>query len=89
MIQICICQVFDTNLYHNIIMVINFYNNKIKELRNEQKLSQRQLAIALNTSQANLSRWEKGLIEPSIVECWKMADFFDVTLDYLCGRKDY
>lgn len=70
-------------------MEYNFKDNKIAELRRESKLSQRQLAKELQTSQANLSRWEQGLIEPSVVECWKIADYFSVSIDYLCGRKEY
>lgn len=70
-------------------MDINFRNNKIAEFRKEKGLSQRQLAKELGTSQANLSRWEQGLIEPSIVECWKIADYFDVSIDIICGRTEY
>lgn len=70
-------------------MKYHFNNNKISELRIERKLTQRQLAKELGTSQANLSRWEKGLNEPSVIECWKLADFFSVSIDFLCGRKDY
>ena len=70
-------------------MEYTFKNNKIAELRKENGLSQRQLAKEIATSQANLSRWEQGLNEPSIIECWKIADFFDVTIDELCGRKEY
>lgn len=70
-------------------MVYNFKQNKIQELRKERNLSQRELAKELGTSQANLSRWEKGVNEPSIIECWKIADFFGVSIDVLCGRKDY
>ncbi len=70
-------------------MKYNFKNNRINELRKLQNLSQRELALLIGTSQANLSRWEQGLNEPSIVECWKLAEFFDVSIDYLCGRKDY
>lgn len=66
-----------------------FKNNKIEELRKGQQLSQRQLASILNTSQASVSRWEQGLNEPSVMECWKLADYFDVSLDVLCGRTEY
>ncbi len=66
-----------------------FRNNNIAEMRKEKNLSQRQLANLIGTSQANLSRWEQGLIEPSIIECWKLADFFDVSIDVICGRKEY
>lgn len=68
-------------------MSINFKNNRIKELRENINLSQRALALEVKTSQANLSRWEQGIIEPSIVECWKLAEFFDVSIDYLCGKE--
>ena len=70
-------------------MELNFKNNKIAELRKNANLSQRKLANEIGTSQANLSRWEQGLNEPSIMECWKLADFFDVSIDVLCGRKEY
>ena len=67
----------------------NFKNNKIAVLRKNQGLSQRQLAKEIGTSQANLSRWEQGLNEPSIIECWKLADYFDLPIDIICGRKEY
>lgn len=89
MIQICICQVFLYIFVYNYYMNRSFKNNKIMELRKNANLSQRELAILVETSQANLSRWEKGLNEPSIMECWKLADYFDVTIDYLCGRDEF
>ena len=67
----------------------DFIKNNIKELRQNANLSQSKLAKELGTSQANLSRWEKGLNEPSILECWKIADFFGVSIDVVCGRDDY
>ena len=70
-------------------MEYTFKQNRIAELRKENGLSQHQLAKALGTSQANLSRWEQGQNEPSIIECWKLADFFDVSIDIVCGRKEY
>ncbi len=66
-------------------MEYTFKNNNIAHLRKEKNLSQGQL----NTSQANLSRWEKGIIEPSVIECWKIAEFFEVSIDYLSGRSEY
>lgn len=70
-------------------MELNFNNNRIAELRIAKNLSQHQLAKKLCTSQANVSRWEQGIIEPSIIECWKLADYFDVSIDFLCGRKEH
>lgn len=70
-------------------MELSFKNNRIKELRESANLSQRELAAKVKTSQANLSRWEQGIIEPSIIECWKLALYFDVSIDYLCGKDEY
>lgn len=80
-----------TNLYNIFMEVLDydFFNNKIEELRKERNLTQRQLANFVGTSQANISRWEQGLTEPNVLECWKLADFFDVSIDYLCGRTEY
>lgn len=69
-------------------MEANFKNNALKELREEKGLSQRQLAILVDIKQANISRWEAGKIVPNVIDCWKLADFFDVSIDYLIGR-DY
>ncbi len=30
-----------------------------------------------------------GLNEPSILEWWKLADFFDVSIDILCGKEEF
>ena len=70
-------------------MELDFKNNNIAEFRKAMNLSQRQLAKEIGTSQANLSRWEQGINEPSILECWRLADFFHISIDVLCGRKEY
>ena len=70
-------------------MEYSFKKNRIAEIRKEKAISQHQLAKLIGTSQSNLSRWEQGLNVPSIVECWKLAEFFDVSIDYLCGREEY
>ena len=75
-------------MYNN-FMELTFSDNKIAELRNDAHISQRQLAKEIGTSQANLSRWDKGIIAPSVLECWRLADYFDVSIDFLCGRKEY
>ena len=67
----------------------DFKKNNISELRQNANLSQSKLAKELGTSQANVSRWEKGINEPSVLECWKIADFFGVSIDVVCGRDDY
>ena len=63
-------------------------DNCVKELREEKNVSQEALAIAVETSQRNIGRWENGENEPSYKQLIKIADFFQVTLDYLIGRED-
>ena len=59
---------------------------RIKELRNLKKISQNELAKHLQVSQQTIGAWEVGRTEPSIEFTNKMADYFNVTADYLLGR---
>lgn len=65
-----------------------FTDNLIK-LRKEAKVSQQKLAEFVGVTQQCVSEWEKGNIEPTLTNLWKMSDFFDVSIDYLVGRNDY
>ena len=59
---------------------------RLKDLREERKISQQKLAIELNVSQASISKYEKGLAEPDIPMLCTIAEFFHVSVDYLIGR---
>ena len=61
---------------------------KLKELRKAKGISQLKLAMDLNTSQNTISRYETGEREPGINELIKIADYFNISLDYLVGRTD-
>ena len=61
---------------------------KLKELRKSRHISQVKLAIDLNTSQNTVSRYETGEREPGVAELIKIADYFDVSIDYLLERTD-
>lgn len=60
--------------------------NRIKELRKRYSMSQADLALILNVTPIALSRYERGVREPSIKKLTILADYFDVTIDYLVGR---
>lgn len=61
---------------------------RIKDLMKSEKLTQMQLARALGIGQSSVSDWINAKSEPSIENLWKLADFFDVSIDYLIGRKE-
>lgn len=61
---------------------------RLKEIRKAKGISQLKLAMDLNTNQNTISRYETGEREPGILELIKIADYFDVSLDYLLGRTD-
>ena len=61
---------------------------RLKELREEKSLSQKQVADAIKTSQSNIARWENGTNEPLSGFIIQIADFFGVTADYLLERSD-
>lgn len=59
--------------------------NRIKELRNKQRLSQTELAGKTGISQPLISRCEKGF-ENSKKQTWQtLADYFNVSVEYLQG----
>ncbi|MBO4323359.1 MAG: helix-turn-helix transcriptional regulator [Clostridia bacterium] len=60
----------------------------IKELRLEKELSQAELGKRIGVSQKAVDYWERGINEPKASYIAALADFFDVSADYLLGRKD-
>ena len=61
---------------------------RLKELREEQRLSQDGLALKLNVSQSTISAYEVGDRTPDLETLIAIAQFFGVSLDYLAGQSD-
>ncbi|MFQ7291865.1 MAG: helix-turn-helix domain-containing protein [Monoglobales bacterium] len=61
---------------------------RLRELREEKHINQQKLAIALNVTQAAISKYELGLSEPDISMLKNIADYFHVSVDYLIGFSD-
>ena len=59
---------------------------RLKELRKQRNLTQLKLAMDLNLSQNTISRYETGEREASYNELIKIADYFNVSVDYLLER---
>lgn len=60
----------------------------IKELREQEGVSQKQLAEAVRLAQNTLSQFETGKREPDLSTTQRIADYFGVSVDYLLGRND-
>ena len=75
------------------ITVNNSFSLKLKELRQKNNLTQDQLADELNTryhlneSKATISQFEHNKRIPDLDRLINIADYFQVSLDYLCSNK--
>ena len=58
------------------------------DLRKSKELTQKELAQKIGYTNSTICDWEKGRSEPSIEALNNLADFFDVSVDYLIGRVD-
>ena len=61
---------------------------RLKELREKRRLSQITLAMELNLNQNSISRYENGEREADYATLIAIADYFNVSVDYLLGRTD-
>ncbi len=64
------------------------YLTRLKTLRCEKQLSQKQLAAELKTTNSSVCDWECGRAEPDIETLIQIAKFFEVSVDYLLGLED-
>lgn len=60
----------------------------LKTIRNKNGISQQTLAAAIGLTQQSVNMYENHKIEPDIDTLIKIADYFNVTVDYLIGRTD-
>lgn len=68
---------------------MKIFAERLKELRTLKSMSQAQLAKALQISCGIVCYWETDRSEPTGTNLVKIADYFDVSVDYLLGRRDY
>ena len=61
---------------------------RLAELRKSRKISQLKLAMDLNMNQNTISRYETGEREADYATLIRIADYFDVSIDYLLERTD-
>lgn len=61
---------------------------RLRDLRDDHDMVQKQVAAVLGTSQKQYSRWETGTIEIPAHHLIALARFYGVTTDYLLGLSD-
>ena len=66
----------------------NLFGERLKLLRKERKVQQKELAELLGLSVRGYQFYESEVNEPNIKMLIILADFYNVTIDYLVGRSD-
>lgn len=64
------------------------FSDRLKALRTEKKITQEQLAKLIKVERSSVGKYESTNVIPSPDVLCKIADIFDVTLDYLFGRTE-
>ena len=68
---------------------MSIFSENLKDLRKEKNLTQKELAKALSITISTLSHWECDYQEPSFKDLTLLANFFEVSTDYLLGVTGY
>ena len=63
-------------------------NNRVKELRVKKEKTQLQVQMETGIEQALLSKYENGVRVPPTETLVILADYYDVSMDYIMGRTD-
>ncbi|OTO96624.1 helix-turn-helix domain-containing protein [Enterococcus sp. DIV0385] len=61
---------------------------RIRDLREDNDLTQRQIATLLNISQSTYSRYENGALDIPIQTLIKLANYYDTSIDYLVNMTE-
>ena len=62
------------------------YFQRLRDLREDKDLNQTQIAEILHTSQTVYSRYERGFQTIPVEHLLILADFYNVSIDYILGR---
>ncbi|MCI8826707.1 MAG: helix-turn-helix transcriptional regulator [Lachnospiraceae bacterium] len=67
---------------------MSIFSNRLKEIRKERNFTQKNVADHLGIAERAYQNYEYGKREPNLKTLIKLANYFDVTLDFLSGRSD-
>lgn len=60
--------------------------NRLKDLREDKDMNQKEIAFILNTTQQQYSKYEIGIRLMPIDKLDKLASFYNTSIDYIVGR---
>ena len=80
---------FLLNLLSIIYVLMKIFAERLLELRKEKGISQEKLSKELQVSYSVVCYWETNRSEPTAPNLVKIADYFDVSVDYLLGRTEF
>lgn len=64
------------------------FKDHLRAVRKSKKATQKEVAVAVGVTERNYQDWEYGNTKPGFDALIALADYFNVSLDYLCGRSD-
>lgn len=65
------------------------FGNILEELRKDRKMTQKELSVVIYVTTGTISNYENDRYLPDIEKLIMLADYFNVTIDYLLGRASY
>lgn len=65
---------------------LELFSKRLKKLREQHNLTTRELGEIVGTSNATISRYETGKRDPDLLLVYKLANYFNVSIEYLCGE---
>lgn len=65
------------------------FGRRLQKLREKKRVSRRVVADFVQTSKNSIVRYERGERTPDITTASRIADYFDVSLDWLIGYEDW
>lgn len=63
-------------------------NERLRALRLQKRLTQRAIASGVGISEGTVQKFEYGVAKPKLDTVVRLADYFNVSLDYLVGRSN-
>lgn len=65
---------------------LEVFAKRLRRLREQRNLSTRELGEIVGVSNATISRYETAKRDPDLIVAYKLAQFFGVSIEYLCGE---